>query len=76
MKPIIIMAVLAIMLNACSNRRLNAPSEARNSDHSMSIFVDPDTGCEYIGVYGEAITPRIATDGKTHSGCKGNHETH
>jgi len=32
------------------------------------VYVDKSTGCEYIGIYGGGMTPRLAHDGK-HAGC-------
>ena len=35
---------------------------------SMSVFIDPATGCEYLNYGG--LTPRIDSDGLTHRGCR------
>lgn len=41
----------------------------------FSVFTDALTGCQYVGfgagMFGKAITPRIAADGKSHAGCRG-----
>jgi hypothetical protein len=35
----------------------------------MSLLIDHGTGCQYLSV-GRSLTPRIASDGKTHMGCR------
>lgn len=39
-------------------------SELRAARTSASVFTDPETGCQYLGMYGEAVTPRMGRDGK------------
>ena len=49
--------------------------DPRTADRSESVdpirYQDRDTGCMYLttGQY-NALTPRIAADGKTHMGCQ------
>jgi len=35
----------------------------------LTAHTDAATGCQYIRA-GQALTPRISSDGKTHMGCK------
>jgi len=36
------------------------------------VFHDSDTGCQYLSTHlSTRLVPRIAADGKTHTGCKG-----
>lgn len=39
-------------------------SEFYGSDTIVRVFTDPETGCQYLGMYGEAVTPRMGRDGK------------
>jgi hypothetical protein len=48
----------------------SAGSKIKASDTIVRVFTDPETGCQYLGMYGEAVTQRIAADGKTHMGCR------
>ena len=41
-------------------------------DHLVSLYTDAGTGCQYVGPPQwdrASLTPRIASDGKTHMGC-------
>lgn len=58
---------LIAALAGCSER---AQGATKPSDTILRIFTDTDTGCQYLGAYGETITPRIAADGSSHLGCK------
>lgn len=62
----------AVALTGCKRADAGtAVSEINSVDTRLTIFTDPATGCQYLGVYAEAVTPRIAADGETHMGCKG-----
>lgn len=65
--------VLALVLSGCMKRdqSLGAVKTMKPSANSLFVLIDSDTGCQYLSAYAEAITPRIAADGKTHMGCKG-----
>lgn len=41
------------------------------SNERTYIVVDPDAGCHYLRQGYQSMTPRIASDGKTHMGCRG-----
>jgi hypothetical protein len=47
------------------------PTAIVGSGTDISVITDPDTGCQYLGVYGAAITKRVGADGFTHMGCRG-----
>ena len=36
----------------------------------LTPLIDHGTGCQYLSVGWSSITPRIASDGKTHMGCR------
>jgi hypothetical protein len=47
------------------------PTAIVGSGTDISIITDPDTGCQYLGVYGTAVTKRMAADGFSQMGCRG-----
>jgi hypothetical protein len=48
------------------------PKDDKRYVSSPVLYSDPTTGCEYLStVNANSLTPRIAADGKTHSGCAG-----
>jgi hypothetical protein len=53
--------------------KLSKPSSGespRVMPHTRAwVFVDPDTGCEYLQAYNAGFTPRLENQGK-HRGCK------
>jgi hypothetical protein len=45
-----------------------------NKRSGLSLYEDSGTGCQYIsGFFGLSLTPRIASVGRSHLGCKENH---
>ena len=40
----------------------------------MSIFIDPETGCQYLYGYGN-VRPRLSADGESVFGCREKRET-
>lgn len=61
--------ILAVLLVGCDEARTGRRDESVDPIR----YQDRETGCMYLttGQY-DALTPRIAADGKTHMGCKGN----
>jgi hypothetical protein len=61
--------ILAVLLAGCDEARTGSRDESVDPIR----YQDRETGCMYLttGQY-DALTPRIAADGKTHMGCKGN----
>jgi len=57
--------ILAALLAGCDNLK----SETVNSVVDIYVSTDQGTGCQYLAK-GDAMTPRIAADGKTHLGCR------
>lgn len=60
--------LLALALSGCytGTRDDGPPSDPR-------VYVDSATHCEYLSTdhfHGSALTPRIASDGLTHRGCR------
>lgn len=59
-----VVALALSTLAGCSN--------AGASQGQLDIYTDYETGCQYLdhnSAY-RALTPRIASDGKSHMGCK------
>lgn len=51
-----------------------APAPGAGIAYAPFVFVDGDTGCQYLSTHMSAgLVPRIAADGRTHIGCKGAH---
>lgn len=61
--------MLVPMLTGCEPVR--DPQGPNDTVAILSVYTDKHTGCQYIGQRNSSagITPRIATDGKTHMGC-------
>jgi hypothetical protein len=66
---ILVLALLATC-TGCSPSP-GTPTATIGSGTAIAIITDPATGCQYLGVYGEAVTKRVAADGYTHMGCRG-----
>jgi len=50
-----------------------APAPGAGIAYAPYVFADHDTGCQYLSTHNSTgLAPRIAADGKTHMGCKGN----
>ncbi|QNK01715.1 prepilin-type N-terminal cleavage/methylation domain-containing protein [Dyella telluris] len=45
-------------------RQAKARAERQNEIAGFRIVNDPQTGCQYISVPGQSLTPRLGTDGK------------
>lgn len=68
-------AVLVLTVLALAGCRRLDVLQAEAQQRQAAIYVDQETGCEYFahlesGPRFIPTTPRIATDGKTHMGCK------
>lgn len=66
-RAFIILAALA--LGACAQRQPQGGIDERGPSVTSRIdgirsFRDPKTGCEYLTLYSDAITPRLGSDGK------------
>jgi hypothetical protein len=66
---ILVAAVLA-MCAGCAPTTTEASAGQKGND--PMVYTDRETGCDYLTTQDRVIlTPRIAADGKTHMGCKG-----
>ena len=74
-----IIAITLIGLTACAKADPNERAIQRQEDSSIqsSVMVnrgvsftkDPETGCEYVVIYSDGITPRVDSDGVHVRGC-------
>lgn len=60
---------LSLELAGCKRQEAQA-AEVENNYIAPQIYLDYETGCQYVSPGGRAIYPRIAADGRTHMGCK------
>jgi hypothetical protein len=65
--------ILAVLLTGCA-RNAHDDTDPPDGMSGMDLFTDNATGCQYLGYgassNGKALTPRIASDGKSHMGCR------
>ena len=67
------MMILAVLLAGCGERAPDGNSSGIGGyNQPVFIYQDKATGCQYVAADSlhSALTPRIASDGKTHMGCK------
>lgn len=60
--------MIVVLLSGCAPRAGDTTSDP----YDPVLYVDRVTGCNYLST-GEtkSLTPRIAADGQSHMGCKG-----
>jgi hypothetical protein len=70
MKRILILAALLAGCGPTTGARPGGEEKPQPMD--PWLYEDRATGCQYLATSSiQALTPRIAADGKTHMGCKG-----
>lgn len=81
MRTMILAVAAAGIISACSPRsevfmaevELERTGRVAMPYTGPSIFVDPETGCEYFyyrAPHGGAMSPRYSSDGQTVMGCR------
>jgi hypothetical protein len=69
------MLILAVLLAGCERppvpevRDVPRVEFATGPHYFLRVITDPDTACQYLIYSDRTLTPRVATDGKTHMGC-------
>lgn len=61
--------LLALLCSGCGQKLIDDMNQARRESNArggyeVDIYLDSGTGCQYVGIQGRALTPRIGTDGK------------
>jgi hypothetical protein len=64
---LVIVLMASFALSGCKAR-----TDETGKGWNPAVYQDRVTGCEYLasGESSDALTPRIAADGKTHMGCR------
>lgn len=65
--------LLVLLCAGCTQEKINEISDAADQHQreanargagEVAAFRDSETGCEYVGIQGRALTPRMAANGK------------
>lgn len=69
----LVFILLALLCAGCTQEKINEISDgadqrrreanARGAEE-VKAYRDSETGCEYVGIQGRSLTPRMALDGK------------
>lgn len=64
LKEALTLAILLASATAADSCNQNRALEQRNNGN-IGVWTDPDTGCQYLKMGSQSITPRIGKDGQT-----------
>lgn len=72
MTRLAIITAAALALGACSRapegQIVDRGADVLSGIDGIRAFRDPKSGCEYLTLYSDAITPRLGADGKPSCG--------
>lgn len=70
----VLVVVFLLAISGCDKRpeiQAAEQQQAVDAGYVVHAFTDRATGCEYLLYERGGIAPRVAADGKSHMGCKG-----